>query len=540
MAVNRKNLCPNCGAKLTGLELKCPECGYVLTQESGVGQSTTESLQELQDKLLAVDKVFNLGKSSSKKKASIINAFPIPQTLESLTRLLHMSYSNFEAAKEAGDKHLAMAWLGKASECYHRLSGFKNEAGIDDILEKYKILADKKAFAKLSGSRSKKRIIAIIGAVVIALITSFVLWYDWAGLLVKNGREDVAVRLLEFVGRKNQAIEVLTSAGHFEKAAELLFANKQIVKAVALLSQQGDLEHVLAMISKIDSPDTIHACVNEIGKYYSITGRESYYLEDNIIINDFDGTINYVYNHDPQRVQKQVRQKDSLTIWEDLWNIYRDIDIPEPRYFRFSELLSNYRAYGHWSLYSPPVIQRNHQNMITKVIFTPESGWSDEKRFELTYNTIGLNLLKEEVYYKGIHTGDIIYERNQSGLLSKVLLTFILSKEEVDSVFDNSDNVSYNALSRTYTFVYDTMGRISMIIDSLDAYDGIEMNKYVFRYLNNIRLVETSKLNVAHYNSEGAKVYDVDPAKEFSIFCDGSIVECFVINTETEQWDLLE
>ena len=121
MSVDRKSLCPNCGAPLSGLEIKCPECGYVLTSETSASKGTTESILSLQEKLLAVDKVFSLERSS-RKKASIINSFPIPNTAEALIRLLHFSYSNFEAAKEAGDKKLSMAWLGKAIESYRRLS----------------------------------------------------------------------------------------------------------------------------------------------------------------------------------------------------------------------------------------------------------------------------------------------------------------------------------------------------------------------------------------------------------------------------------
>lgn len=404
----------------------------------------------------------------------------------------------------------------------------------------YRVLADKKAFTELSGSNGKKRWIIIAVISVVAVFTSFVLWYDWAGLLAKSGKEDVAVRLLEFMGRKEQAVEVLTSAGYFEKAAELLFANKDFVKAVDLLSQHGNIEQVMAMISKINSPDTIHECVNVIEKYYTITERELHHLDENMIINVFDGTINYIYNHDPSRLQRTVRQRDSLTIWEDVWNIYRDIDIPKPRYLRYSFLLTDYRAYGDASLYSTPVIHRNHQNMITEVICTPESGYFNEKRYVFIYNTIGLVLLREEVYYRGIHILDICYERNQSRLLSKVCIKYLLSEEEVERYFDISDNVLFNEYSFTDTYAYDTNGRLSTIIRGFDAYDGLEVHKLYFKYLNNIRVVETRKLDVDRYNADGSIAYYVDPVKDFILFCDGNIVESFTINTKTEQWHVFE
>lgn len=165
------SLCPNCGAQLTGHELKCPECGYVLVGETSAGQNTTESLLSLQEKLSAVDKVFTPGASSSKKKATIINAFPIPNTTESLIRLLHLSYSNFESSKEVGDKKLSMAWLGKAIESYRRLSEIKTDPRVSGVLSEYHILGERNAFGILSGSnkRRKTRLFILLGFVTLVL-----------------------------------------------------------------------------------------------------------------------------------------------------------------------------------------------------------------------------------------------------------------------------------------------------------------------------------------------------------------------------------
>ena len=174
MAIDRKNRCPNCGATLTGLELMCPECGYTLSSETAAGEKTTESILALQDKLAAVDKVFSAGASASKKKATIINAFPIPNTASSLLRLLHLSYSNYEASKESGDKRLMIAWLGKSVESYRRLCEMKEDPTVAQALLKYDALADSKAFSKLTGSYTKKRLIAILRSIFVVLIFTIV------------------------------------------------------------------------------------------------------------------------------------------------------------------------------------------------------------------------------------------------------------------------------------------------------------------------------------------------------------------------------
>ena len=162
--------CPNCGAVISETSFQCPECGFVLSKETVSSQDTTESLTGLQDKLLAIDKIFSQ-EQASRKKASLINSYPIPNTIEALIRLLHLSYSNYEASKGVGDKRTSAAWLGKAIESYRRLSDKKDIAAVASVLERYKQLGDKKAFEKLSGSHKKKkfRIISITALLLLVI-----------------------------------------------------------------------------------------------------------------------------------------------------------------------------------------------------------------------------------------------------------------------------------------------------------------------------------------------------------------------------------
>ncbi len=526
MAVDRKSLCPNCGAPLSGLEIKCPECGYVLTSESFASQNTTDSLLSLQEKLLAVDKVFSLERSS-KKKASIINSFPIPNTAESLIRLLHYSYSNYEAAKEAGDKKLSMAWLGKAIESYRRLSGYNTDTLAVSVLEQYKELGSKKAFSKLSGSRRKKVLIVSALLIVFGIATAFILWFDWAGMMVRNGKDDLAVRLLTFMGRRNQAIEILSKEGRIEGAVELLSSDGQNLRAVSLLAQKGMIKEALILTGKSDSADSIHAYVNEINKYSVLKDRGSYYptIDDPDCPfmrkhYDADSTEVRYLSKDMslRRLEVWSNQKEDY-VWYDYLGVMKDLPIPEPTEFEYPYFLNYYYALPDYvtendSLSTYYLYTDN--NKVAKIELVPMNLVDD-----FIYS--GSFLVKELITYKGIKTMEVIYEYGRRGeLLSSINYHFLLSDEEIERLFSKEESPSSQLKSRTLHYDYSD-GRLKRIRETLDHYKDFIVRDYQFEYYGNVRF-----RTITNYDTKGKETVDSDVSVEYTL--DGSYVESFVVS----------
>ena len=365
--IDRKNLCPNCGAKLTGLELTCPECGYTLTSETSGGQNITDSLMDLQEKLLAIDKLFVPGVSSSKKKASIINAFPIPNTAEALVRLLHMSYSNYEAAKEVGDKKLSVAWLGKAVECYRRLSGMRESLDIAETLNNYKALSDKNAISKLSGSYSKKRVLTIVALTLAALMVAFVLLFDWTDYLLKKGRVEEVSRHFIKKGKTEELLERLVKLDLFEEASDIMATNGQVIQAVSMLAQKGYTLPALRLTAKTNNPDSIHLCVTEIGKYCTLFGREECYLDSNFIIRrGAEPTVSIVYDHNRFKLKATSDLNTKKIIWRDEWGINDRFFIPKQHYFIDSPFQDFYRKhFGSNNNYMPEIRIDNRGHVVS-------------------------------------------------------------------------------------------------------------------------------------------------------------------------------
>lgn len=539
MAVDRKNLCPNCGAPLSGMELKCPECGYTLMNETARSQSTTDAILDLQEKLLAVDKVFSPGVSSSKKKASIINSFPIPNTAESLLRLLHLSYSNYEACKESGDKKLTIAWLGKAAESYRRLEGIKENASVKDILEKYKVLGDKKAIAKLSGNYKKRRWTLLSCLAGLALLVAFVLFYDWPSLLVNSGNEQVAARLLGFLGREDKAIEVFTEAGLYENAADMLYARGQVPKAIEILAQNGLIKEALIMCGKTNSPDSIHLYVDEIGKFSLLNDRMSYYsiesskdrLKDYYVglLSGTDSIYTQYYRADKslRRVQ-MTNRRAGATIWSDYLEVMNDITIPEPCEFQFPQFVADY-YFSHeylWSLWEDgdPEIRsskviRYGDRRIAKI----DIPYFD-KAYEFDYSGPTGLLTEERISYKGIPTMKVIYDySNRGNMLSSVKIKYLLESSQIDALFQKDEAPLSKLSSNTYHYYYKN-GRLNKISVTLDEYDDSPVYYFDFEYYGNLRIRRKTTVD---YSSKEQVVSD-DVTVEYCV--DNKYVESFVIS----------
>ena len=111
--------CPNCGEVLESMTAVCPACGYEIRN---VKAST--ALKEFSEKLSAL--------TSSDRKISLIQSFPIPNAKEDIYDFLVLTAGNLNAltlgvsiqsadtAKEQMD--IAAAWYGKLHQCYQKAS----------------------------------------------------------------------------------------------------------------------------------------------------------------------------------------------------------------------------------------------------------------------------------------------------------------------------------------------------------------------------------------------------------------------------------
>ncbi len=548
MSVDKKSLCPNCGAPLSGLEIKCPECGYVLISENTASQNTTESILSLQNKLIEVDKIYRIG-SSSKRKASIIQSFPIPNTVESLIRLLHFSFSNFEAAKESGDKKLSMAWLGKALESYRRLSESKNDQVVAAALEQYSILGDKRAFSRLSGSRKKKRIILFSVLAFLAIIIAFVLWIDWAGYLMKRGKVDAVINVLSFTGRKEQAIDLLLENGLFKQAAEMLSSNGRIYDAVALLAQKGNLIDALKLTAMNNSSDSIHLCVDEIEKHSVLNLREKFYPDDHLRV--LKEKKAETYDDCRFRVKRIVDPKDtSIVIWEDAWKINERFVFPEPQLYSYSPFQEIYRRYSHWGECPSPHIEYNRLGKVTYINLGREQEISRNIEFFFSYSTDGLHPYREVVRFDGIPFYELEYEYEETGSsLKRVRRHFILedyeeyfrfrmSKEQAEEminevrerrseIINTAKAMDLYHLSSTEYYKYED-GRLTEISISQDFGENHEridrvLYKQYYHFYDNLIIGETVRVDPL----TGGESYSTPT--QFYFKCDGVIIEDFTI-----------
>lgn len=168
MSVDKKSLCPNCGAPLSGLEIKCPECGYVFSKETESNEKIRNTIESLQTKLSSVKK--------PSEKASVISSFTLPNTVEGMIGLLEFAYSNFERCNGLEEEAISSAWLEKSKQAYRTLTRqARNDKSILSLVERYTFFDDKKRCPKVQIQKSKKkrrstiRWIIIIVAIVTAL-----------------------------------------------------------------------------------------------------------------------------------------------------------------------------------------------------------------------------------------------------------------------------------------------------------------------------------------------------------------------------------
>lgn len=158
--VDGKNKCPNCGATLSGLELKCPECGYVFSKETESNERIRDAIESFQVKLSAIKK--------PSEKATAIGSFTLPNTVEGLIGLLEFAYSNFKRCNGLEEEIITSAWLEKSKQAYRTLSlQAASDKSILSRIERYASLDNARMCPKVLIPKSKKRRRSIIRWIII-------------------------------------------------------------------------------------------------------------------------------------------------------------------------------------------------------------------------------------------------------------------------------------------------------------------------------------------------------------------------------------
>ena len=165
--------CPVCGAEISSFKLKCPECGYVFSQESDSSKELRNQIKDLQTALLTAD--------NEAKKTTLITTFTLPNTQEGLLSLLSFAYTQFQSVNGSEEERVSKAWLEKAKQAYMLLKmQSDNDEELVEKLRPFKNLDDAKAKIKVRQSEKKKnrkRLIrwGIIIGVVVLIIYLFLL-----------------------------------------------------------------------------------------------------------------------------------------------------------------------------------------------------------------------------------------------------------------------------------------------------------------------------------------------------------------------------
>lgn len=198
--------CPNCGAIIPSLSIKCTGCDYVFSRESESSEVAREAIERLQTMLKEIDashKIISKKKLAS-AKATIITTFVVPNTKEAMVNFLILAFSNIESSSETQDPAITMAWEARAISTYNLLKLQQNsDPQIESVLQKYSILENKKKLAKIDGrakkAAKKRKVIACIIFVLLICLSPFAIGvinelnYDPILDDIENGRYDEAI-----------------------------------------------------------------------------------------------------------------------------------------------------------------------------------------------------------------------------------------------------------------------------------------------------------------------------------------------------------
>ncbi len=130
--------CPQCGAIVDDMALKCPDCGYAFKDESDANLAVRKIIEEterkieearnsdrdiIRDKLMKGrekdDEVwdYEIDDEVEKRVRAAVAAFKVPYTQNALIQAYEYAYGQFEQNKLT-DTMIAPAWLGKSKELY--------------------------------------------------------------------------------------------------------------------------------------------------------------------------------------------------------------------------------------------------------------------------------------------------------------------------------------------------------------------------------------------------------------------------------------
>ena len=140
--------CPNCGAIVDDLAVKCPECGFAFSDESEANSNARdiikkvteeinkvgESKQDIINELISIYGSCNqddLDAEINRRIAEIIGSFSVPYTSNALIQGYEFVYGRYVASKhfslESRHGLVTNAWLGKAKELYLLLQSVPNQ-----------------------------------------------------------------------------------------------------------------------------------------------------------------------------------------------------------------------------------------------------------------------------------------------------------------------------------------------------------------------------------------------------------------------------
>lgn len=133
--------CPNCGAPLASFSDHCKYCGFEIREVK-----SSESLKEFEEKFTAIDRasskksrwsvIKNL--ASQEQKASLISAFPIPNTREDIIEFAVMAAANSKTDVFSTSDVVANAWLSKLEQTYTKAKiVFKDGPELQEIKKLY-------------------------------------------------------------------------------------------------------------------------------------------------------------------------------------------------------------------------------------------------------------------------------------------------------------------------------------------------------------------------------------------------------------------
>lgn len=147
--------CPNCGARVTDSRISCPECGFVFQKETSGSSNARSAINELEEKLLAIDKevssveqkgmfdysnIFKEQKIKERKK-TLWNTFTVPKTKDGLLQFFDFVYPKYISEDEHSE--FKAIYLSKSLEAYRLLTHFADEdPEVARIVEEYAFLKD--------------------------------------------------------------------------------------------------------------------------------------------------------------------------------------------------------------------------------------------------------------------------------------------------------------------------------------------------------------------------------------------------------------